>query len=664
MVPDPALAKTMPRKILALWHSRDKDSDRDYSSSLIHRKLEMVFNHFGFNLEYHDLHHGPPTENLDDDFAGIVSWLSLEAIKNPDSYAKWLREQLDRRKKLLIIGDFGFSRALNESDEKLPRVNGILARLGIDASGSFFDNPLLARVEGSPDSALVEFERELKHEIPSYRVVRNKDPKNKVWLTVSSGTKESRSDVVILGKQGGYVQGEFALFSHPQEGKTSWRINPFGLVKEIFLPDLTPIPDTTTMNGRRLFFSHIDGDGLMNLSYIDRKRFSSEIIRDEILKRYPLPVTVSVITMETDPDWELPGARQFAQIAREIFSLPNVEPASHTFSHPLSWEKDPSAEEIKNYLGEKSTHKGPILSYEKAGKVLDYERETVTSLDHVNEKLSGKKKAELLLWSGSCRPPAEALAGLERRGFVNMNGGDSRMDKTFNSVGHLSRLYRRPGGRLQVYAAAPNENIYTNLWSPPYAGFDQVIETFENTESPRRLKPVNIYYHFYSGEYQASLKALQKAYDWAMEKKLHPIKASLYPKIVQGFLSARISQTSPRGFSINKAGELRTLRFETKNLFPDYERSKNVVGHKIHQGSLYVFLGPGESAHIELTNSTPKGIYIEYSNARIEELRVDGKKIIYHFRGEVPVEATLVVNGKRRRFRSSQKYSVLTLEQM
>lgn len=655
-------SRPLPRKILALWHSRDGKLGRDYTISLLHRKLEIVFNHYGFNLIYHDLHNGVPQE-LGSEYQGIVSWLNSEEYEVPDAYADWLKRQLGRKKKLLILGDFGFSRRPSEKEEKISRLNSVLTFLGIDATGNFYDNPLLHKIESMPNPKLAEFERELKNELPSFRVVKNKDPKNEVWLQVSSGKEETFSDVIVVGKNGGYVQHGFTLFSHPQEGVTSWRVNPFELVRKIFLPKNWPIPDTTTINGERIFFSHIDGDGLMNLSLVDRKRYASEVIRDEILKRYPLPVTASVITIETDPHWEIKGAAKFRDIAKSIFRLPNVSVASHTFSHPLSWEKNPSLREIKSYLGEKSNHKGPILSYNKAGKTLDYERETVSSLDYINENLLTNKKADLLLWSGSCRPPGEALEGLERRGFVNMNGGDSRMDSSFPSVAHLSPLYRRPGGRLQVYAAAPNENIYTNLWSPPFSGFEQVIETFENTEKERRLKPVNIYYHFYSGEHQASLQSLRKVYDWAMTKEFHPIRATIYPRIVQGFLSTLIEESAENSYEIRNSGSLKTLRFEEDDLLPDYQLSKNIVGHRRHHGRLYVFLGPQEDARLTLTTKDPQGIYLHSSNAELLGVTSSKGKRRYEFKGEVPVKATFFVGGVKKMYSAKGLRGSVELEE-
>ena len=52
-----------------------------------------------------------------------------------------------------------------------------------------------------------------------------------------------------------------------------------------------------------------------------------------------------------------------------------------------------------------------------------------------------------------------------------------------------------------------NENVYTNDWTGPFYGFRDVIDTFRMTGEPRRLKPINLYYHTYSASKVAALKA-------------------------------------------------------------------------------------------------------------------------------------------------------------
>ncbi|HBA42282.1 MAG TPA: hypothetical protein DCZ07_04835, partial [Alphaproteobacteria bacterium] len=112
-----------------------------------------------------------------------------------------------------------------------------------------------------------------------------------------------------------------------------WRLNPFRFFAEVFEPGNDPVPDTTTRAGRRIFYSHIDGDGLANISWIERYKetptLSSKVVLDEILKKFPdMPVTVAPIAADIDLNWH--GSAKTREVVRETFALPNVEVGSHT----------------------------------------------------------------------------------------------------------------------------------------------------------------------------------------------------------------------------------------------------------------------------------------------------------------------------------------------
>ncbi|MGC6595324.1 hypothetical protein ACP0GC_25365, partial [Escherichia coli] len=54
--------------------------------------------------------------------------------------------------------------------------------------------------------------------------------------------------------------------------------------------------------------------------------------------RYRFPVTVSVVEGELSPQGVYPQlSAQTTALARKMFTLPYVEPASHSFSHPFNW---------------------------------------------------------------------------------------------------------------------------------------------------------------------------------------------------------------------------------------------------------------------------------------------------------------------------------------
>ncbi len=100
------------------------------------------------------------------------------------------------------------------------------------------------------------------------------------------------------------------------------------------------------------------------------------------------------------------------------------------------------------------------------------------------------------------------LIATDAAGVLNMNGGDTLITRADPSLTRVAPLGIPRGRHYQVYAPNQNENVYTELWRGPYYGYERVIETFELTELPRRLKPVNIYYHAYSATKTASLAAL------------------------------------------------------------------------------------------------------------------------------------------------------------
>ncbi len=647
----------MKRSILALWDSSLTGSD--YSLSDIHRKLEFVFNYYGFTVDYHDINKPLPSDSEMESRAGVVSWFGRDGMKNPDAYAIWLSKQIRKNIKVMILGEAGFSMDEKRQNISIERVNGVMALLGLQFSEQFFDNPLLSSILKSKGAEYVEFERSLENEIGSFRKVESRSPENDVWLSVISKGEKTPSDLIVLNKRGAYVQDGFVLFNHPQDNLSSWRVNPFLLVETLFATSLYPIPDTTTLNGKRIFFSQIDGDGFLNVSNVDRTLTSGEVIYREILLKYQVPITASVITIEMDPSKGVVKNNKSAEVAKKIFALPHIAIASHTYSHPLSWSQHPSAAEVENYISTKNTkkkHNGPILSYDIPGLILDYKAETAGSLDFINSHLAPKnKKGDILLWSGSCLPPAEAIKDLDERNFLNINGGDSRMDELFNSHSSLSPLFRRPGSHLQVYAGNANENTYTNLWSPPFSGYKDVIQTFERTETPHRMKPVDVYYHFYSGEHEASLKSLRIAYNWVLSHDLILLYAADYVRVVKGFAAAKIDILGPRSFFIRNNGKEKTFRFKTTSLFPDYKRSKNVIGHQVFQNELYVYLGNDDSSLIELSDLEPKNPYLISSNGELKSRIKEDGVTIYSFEGNTNLKATFFENGKPQDFISKTK---------
>jgi hypothetical protein len=222
-----------------------------------------------------------------------------------------------------------------------------------------------------------------------------------------------------------------------------------------------------------------------------------------------------------------------------------------------------------------------------------------------------------------------------------MNGGDSRFDGDFPSYSNVAPLYRQVGQQFQIHSSNSNENTYTNLWSGPYGAYQTVLQTFQNTETPRRILPINVYYHFYSGERQAALLALKRVYEWAVgqREEIFPLYASRFIDVVHGFISTGIDRLDDRTWRVSDNGQCRTIRFDDCSLYPDLDRSRGILGFRHYQGCLYVSLDDSADHLIALAATPPQQPHLVQATADVLDLTIDSANII-RFRSDALAQAT------------------------
>lgn len=273
----------------------------------------------------------------------------------------------------------------------------------------------------------------------------------------------------------------------------------------------------------------------------------------------------------------------------------------------------------------------------------DPEKEVVWTSRYIEENLlPADKQCRIVLWSGNCLPDEETLALCEKAGLQNMNGGDSRFDGEFPSYATVAPLYRQVGPYYQIHSSNSNENTYTNLWSGQYGAFQNVVQTFQNTESPRRILPIDVYYHFYSGERHASLLALQRVYAWvaARREEIFPVYASRFIDVVHGFIDARIERLGEGVWRVSNSGQCRTVRFDHCALYPDLVRSTGVLGFRHYQDCLYVALDETKEHVIALTDRPPDRPYLVQATADVLGLHRESGAL--RFRSAALGKATFV----------------------
>ncbi|MDQ8036242.1 MAG: bifunctional glycoside hydrolase 114/ polysaccharide deacetylase family protein [Pedobacter sp.] len=614
--------EVLPRKVLVLYNTAESP-DLHYAD--VQRFLGVHFAYLGLVPEYRPISAGPPSFPVTGRYAGIVSWTNSDSVMTGTEWPSWLAARTREGLPLAVFSHFGVG-----PDDALFKTLGLRER----------DEPLPANVMPaiSAQDPMMGFEMPLRARRDDLTLMQMQDKKEgRALLTLRLPDAQEFQSAAIM-PWGGYVLAPYVLESLPgNDNGERWYVNPVAFLRTALrLDGRVPVPDVTTENGRRLFLSHIDGDGFASDSEFSGRRNVGVVLRDDILKRYRLPTTMSVIEGEVGPTGLYPKrSAEFEKTARDIFALPFVEVASHTYSHPFFWSKAEAAA---------AAGEGDAGGYHLDIKGYNYniEREIKGSRDYINNRLAPKdKKTEILLWSGNCVATPAALAEVASAGLLNMNGGETTITKSRNSWTRMAGLGIEKGGYFQVFAPNQNENVYTNLWTGPFYGFDRVIETFELTDTPYRFKPVNLYYHSYAVSKSASLASMHRIYGWVEKQPLHPVFASDYIRMVLDYNSMVVART-PEGFRIRGDGNLRNLRISAPDKSqPDWQASTGLAGVADAPEGKYLALVNG-NADISFSTVASKNFpWLASANARLGSFQRDGRNLRFGLAGQVPLEFAL-----------------------
>jgi hypothetical protein len=220
-------------------------------------------------------------------------------------------------------------------------------------------------------------------------------------------------------------------------------------------------------------------------------------------------------------------------------------------------------------------------------------------------------QGQILLGRMLAHPNVELL----RRGMQAM---PSRSDLEYPSLLNLSPLISA-GPDHFINRPMSDETAY-NQSTLGETGFPALKETVVNTETPRRLKPFNLNYHAYAGEYPALLRSVRDELTVANAAALTPVSANRYAGIVDGFFSARIDRTRDWTWRISDRGALQTVRFDAADgREVDLESSVGVIGQKQDGPSLYVALDETiESVFVTLARPAPPNMVSRDSLALVE----------------------------------------------
>jgi len=451
------------------------------------------------------------------------------------------------------------------------------------------------------------------------------------------------------------------VFDLADVNQQRWVVQPIEFLRAALrLPADMPVPDTTTENGRRLLMSHIDGDGFASqVEFRDPQgpnaRGQPEYAGDplyRVLRDTGMPTTVSLIEGEVSDEGPY---RKFAAhlrtIGRRIFELPNVEVATHTFTHPLQWMwvtglGPPPPEDTITEGGVIANYHG--LSIPIPGYTFSIDREIGGSIRFIDTQVAPPgKPVRVVLWSGDCQVPAPVLKAAYRAGMMNLNGGDTLITKSNPSWTAIAPIGVMKGGYYQVFGPNQNEELYTQLWQGPFYGFRRVLETFEMTDKPLRFKPIDVYYHMFTGTKYAAMKALTEVLRAVLAQPVTPVFVSEYAHMVLDWLDTSVTRDG-RFWVIRNAGRLRTVRLPAGKA-PDMTDAQGVAGYLPGPGGTYVHLA-GSAARFAVVDAAraARVPYLAEANGRIEQFARTGHGFSFDLRARVAPQYRLANAGACR----------------
>ncbi len=632
----PLPAGEVPRWVLTLIGNAEPDVEDlvrwpiDSGTAMV---AQMSLEWLGYEADYLNLHTHSLPADLDPKFAAIIldRFLSLPRAKEA-AVADWLIAQQQRGRKIIIFG------ALPFSDE------AIMARLlkALGCSGTGRSPKLATGLRLVTAAKQLNFEAQVPLTAVGFLDLRA-PVGSEVLLSIASA-EGKQFDPLFIAPWGGILLDPYALFRRPDLDEL-WLVDPFYFFHAALGRVLLPVPDTTTRDGVRIFFSHIDGDGFRHVSSVEPGRRSGELIVERIIKKYPFPFTVSFIEAEIRGlvvDQKPGDAELLTRQAREVLALPKVEAASHAYTHPFYW--NPGDRTVRDYkranllLAEPLNHTSVDLRREIEGSVRYMERELCPP----------GKPVRIFLWSGNCRPWPEALRIVRELGIENMNGGETAISRKRPSVTRVSARAMPWGDELQITAANENENIYRERWavsgdtaSPFFGGFVLAQDGFERMERPRRLKPVNIYFHFYSGDNLASLNALTQLFEWAQRQELHALTAAGYARVVRDARATRVFRQTDTRWTLVNGGQLRTFRLPRSALVPDLAASRGVTGWRAAGDEVYVHTDGSPRVELALAERPAAHLRLERSTGEIQFSKLAAREAVFTVHDTRPCQVTL-----------------------
>jgi len=205
------------------------------------------------------------------------------------------------------------------------------------------------------------------------------------------------------------------------------------------------------------------------------------------------------------------------------------------------------------------------------------------------------------------------------------------------SLGQLSPSGYPVGDAFRIYLPGWNESGASSWWTSADFDPDRVIALLERAETPRRLKPLGLYFRFWIATRPAALRAFEEILHWARGAGTLPLWSHEYAGRVLEFQSASIAQRLDGTWQFRGLDKLRTVRIPASLGWPDPDGSRGVASITDVGESRYVSFAPGQDPALALASEPPRDPYLSWANAPLEHWSAQGPTVSIRLRGHEPV---------------------------
>jgi hypothetical protein len=614
--------EVLPRRIAVIYDPREGDLSVTSGHMLYGGLLEYL----GYRVDYFPVDQALPEAPSRGLYAGVLLWMTSGPPANAALFERWLLRQKAQGV------PFAFIAGLPIAQERT------LTALGLELHNRKITGPLQLELK---TAKLFGFEAPVSLRTRDLLPIQTKADQVTPLLQLR-GAKGQLWTVAGVADWGGFALDPYVL-EEGGEGQRRWILEPFAFIQQALHLQPIPIADATSENGRRIATVHLDGDGFVSRAEAPGTPYAGRLILEQFLKKYPLLSSVSVIEGEIGPQGMFPHlSRELEPIAREIFAERHVEVANHSFSHPFYWQSQKAAKR-EGFTAAYGLHMN-IPGYS-----LNFEREVLGTQAYINSRLTPPQKpVKVMFWSGDALPDEATLRLAYQGGMENINGGATKLTAALPSLTGLYPMVRPVNGLLQFYAPITNENVYTNLWAGPHYGFRDVLETFNLTDEPRRLRPLSLYYHFYVGTKLAGIESLHGIYRSILAQQPLSLWISDFLQRQKGAYYASIALRADGGYQLRALQGLRTVRLPKELGWPDLARSSNVAGVRDLPQGRYVHLS-GAQATLYLRPDADPGPSLLQANLPLTRWVREGADLVrLSFKGQLPLTFSVQAQGSCR----------------